>query len=311
MKAAQINEYSEQGNVQITDIPQPEVTEGKVLVEVHAAGVNPIDWKVATGYAKSMVQHPFPFTLGGDIAGVVKAVGAGVTNVKESDKVYGQANILGGQTGAFAEFAVTSATSLGIKPEKLSMSEAGAAPLTGVSAIQALYDHIQLNSGQKILIHGGAGGIGTMAIQIAKHIGAHVATTVSESDREFVKSLGADEVIDYKNQKFEDTVKEYDAVYDLVGGETFTRSYAVLKQGGKLVTMAAQPDEELAKQYNVEAIGQYTVVNTERLNKLSELINDGVITIHIEKTFPLDESANALVYLRNTPPKGKVVIEVK
>ncbi len=310
MKAAQLKEYGEKDNVQVTDIPQPEITEGNILVEVYAAGVNPVDWKVQYGYMKDMLP-PLPITLGGDIAGVVKAIGAGVTNFKEGDEVYGQGSVLGKASGAFAEFDLTSANSIGLKPEKISFTEAGAAPLTGVSAVQALYDHIGLTSDQKILIHGGAGGIGSMAIQIAKHIGAHVITTVSTNDVEFAKSLGADEVIDYKSLQFETIVKDVDAVFDLVGGESNKKSYAVLKKGGKLVSMVMPGDDELAKQYEVEAMVQWTKVTTERLDKLTQLINDGVVNVHIEKTFTLDEAANALAYLHDTPPKGKVVISIK
>jgi alcohol dehydrogenase len=308
MKAVQLAEYGD--NVVARDIPQPEVDEGKVLVQVHAAGVNPFDWKVKLGYMKDMMPLQLPITLGGDIAGVVTAVGTGVASLKEGDEVFGQGGIFGGATGAFAEFDLVKPDSLAHKPTKLSFAEAGAVPLTGVSAIQALYDHLELTSGQKILIHGGAGGIGTIAIQIAKHIGAYVATTVSTNDLEYVKSLGVDEAIDYKNQKFEEVVKDFDAVFDLVGGETNQKSYQVLKSGGKLVSMVQPVDEALAKQFGVTALTQGTKVTTERLTKLAELLDAGVVTVHIEKVFPLEQTGEALSYLQQTPPKGKVVVEV-
>lgn len=310
MKAAQLQTYGESG-ILIVDIPSPGVQAGKVLVEVHAAGVNPIDWKVQVGYMKDMMPLSLPVTLGGDLAGVIIAVGADVSEFKIGDEVYGQGSVLGGASGSFAEFDLALPGSLAQKPKKLSLLEAGATPLAGVSALQALVDHLNIASGQKILIHGGAGGIGSIAIQIAKHLGAYVATTVSTNDMEYVKTLGADEVIDYKNEKFEEKLHDFDAVYDTVGGETNKKSYQILKKGGKLVSMVASPDEELSKKYEVNAIVQGTKVTTDRLNKLTELLDEGAVTIHIEKTFSLNETEKALAYLRQTPPKGKVVIAVK
>lgn len=311
MKAARLTEYGSKEAIQIQDIPTPEITDDQVLVEVHTAGVNPYDWKIQLGYMKDYVPLTLPITPGGDFSGVVAKVGANVTHVGVGDEVFGQGNVDSGATGSFAEFIQTKGKKVAKKPQKLSFTEAGAIPLTGVSAIQALYEHIGLTSGQTILIHGGAGGIGTVAIQIAKHLGAHVITTVSTNDVDFAKELGADEVIDYKNQKFEELVKEVHAVYDTVGGETTEKSYQVLKKGGKLVSMVAMPNEALAKQYEVEFISQATKVNTDKLSKLAELLDQGVITVHIEKTFPLDQAGEALEYLRTTPPKGKLVIKVK
>lgn len=310
MKAAQLTQYGKTNSIAINEVPQPDVAAGKVLVQVKAAGVNPFDWKVQLGYMKDFIPLQLPVTLGGDLSGVVVKVGAGVEGISEGDEVFGQASAVAGESGAFAEYAFTSPTSLAKKPTTVSFIEAGAAPLTGVSAVQALYDHMGLSSGQKILIHGGAGGIGTVAIQIAKHLGAHVITTVSTNDIEYVKGLGADEVIDYKNQKFEELITDVDAVFDTVGGETNKRSYQVLKQGGKLVSMVEQPDEQLKNQFQIEYISQATKVNPERLTKLAQLIDEKIVTVHIEKTFPLDQAGEALSYLRQTPPKGKVVLEM-
>jgi alcohol dehydrogenase len=310
MKAAQLIQYGGKEAVAINEIPRPKVSEGKILVEVHAAGVNPFDWKVQQGYMKDSMPLQLPITLGGDLAGIVSEVGANVSGFTVGDEVYGQGSFFGGATGSFAEFDLALPTSLSKKPEKLSLAEAGAVPLAGVSAVQALFDHIKLSSGQKILIHGGAGGIGTMAVQIAKHIGAYVATTVSTDDIDFAKTLGVDEVIDYKTQQFEDVIKDFDAVFDTVGGDTNKRSYQVLKKGGVLVSMTTPPDEELAQKFDVTALVQGTKVNPERLAKLSELLDKGVLAVHIEKTFPLEEAGEALAYLQQTPPKGKVVIVI-
>lgn len=311
MKAAQLVQYGDVDSIRVQDIPSPNVTDDSVLIEVHAAGVNPFDYKLQLGYMKEMIPLQLPITLGGDIAGVVTAIGANVTSLKIGDAVFGQANAVAGSSGSFAEYANAKANSLALKPKNLDFIQAAAAPLAGVSAIQALYDHMNLQTNQKILIHGGAGGIGSIAIQIAKHIGAYVATTVSENDIEYVKKLGANEIIDYKKQSFEELLSEYDAVYDTVGGETTTRSMTILKQNGILVSMVNPPDDTQAKMLNITALMQSTRVTTDRLEKLLELIEQNIVTISVEKTFPLAETATALEYLRKTPPKGKIVLQIK
>ncbi len=184
-------------------------------------------------------------------------------------------------------------------------------PLTGVSALQALIEHIKLTSDQKILIHGGAGGIGTMAVQLAKHLGAYVATTAKASDVAYVKELGADEAIDYENQRFEEVVSQYDAVFDTVGGDTYQRSFSVLKKGGIIVSMLEQPNKELMKQYGVTAISQFTQITTERLLKLAELVDQGVLKVNVDKTFSLDQAGEALAYLRSGKVRGKVAVPLK
>jgi alcohol dehydrogenase len=206
--------------------------------------------------------------------------------------------------------SLASVTSIAHKPKTLDHSEAAALPLVGVSAWQALVEHIGLSKGQKILIHGGAGGIGSIAIQLAKNLGAYVATTVSTEDKQFVHELGANEVIDYKTQTFEDVVHDYDAVFDTVGGETYTRSFRVLKKDGIIVSMLEQQNLELMKQFGVKAISQFTQVNKERLAKLAEWVDQNKVNIHIEKTFSLDEVAKALDYLRDIHPRGKIVLAI-
>lgn len=312
MKAAQINRYGGDEVVEINkNAPIPTVTPGHLLIEVYAAGVNPIDWKIREGYMRQMVPLKFPATLGGDFSGIVAEVGKGVPGFKKGDEIYGQASITKGGSGSFAEFAAADVNTAAHKPGILSHVEAAALPLTGVSAWQALVDHIGLSRGKKILIHGGAGGIGSIAIQIARHLGAYVATTVSLKDMEFARELGADEVIDYKNQSFEDILHEYDAVFDTVGGETYTRSYRVLKRGGIIVSMLEQPDQDLMEQYEVKATGQLTQVTGERLSKLAELADKRVIKVHVEKTFLLEEAQEALEFQQKGHPRGKVVLEIK
>ncbi|HSB46607.1 MAG TPA: NADP-dependent oxidoreductase [Candidatus Bilamarchaeum sp.] len=310
MKAAQISKYGE-SSVEINDVGRPEPGEGEILVEVHAAGVNPFDWKIRDGMYEKMMPLKLPATLGGDFSGLVAAVGANVSGFKKGDGVFGSANVLSGGSGAFAEFAIAKTKNAALKPKKAGHTEAGAMPLTGASALQGLVDHMKLGRGQKVLIHGGAGGIGTAAIQIAKDIGAYVAATAGEKDLEFVKSLGADEAIDYRGQRFEKLLEGFDAVFDTVGGETYAKSFMVLKKGGVIVSMLEQPRQELMEQYGVSAIAQGTHVTGERLAKLASLIDRGVVRAHIDKAFPLAKAAEALDYQKKGHPRGKVVLEMK
>lgn len=304
MKAARLLKF---GEVVIDEVGKPEIAEDKVLVEVHAAGVNPFDVKVRAGN----IDVPLPITLGGDFSGIVVEIGANVSNFKIGDEVYGQASIFNKGSGSFAQYDLVNPSAMALKPKSISFIEAGAISLTGVSALQALTEHINLAKDQKILIHGGAGGIGTVAVQIAKHIGAYIATTVSPDDFEYVKNLGADEVIDYKNERFEEKISGFDAVFDTVGGDTYRRSFKVLRSGGTIVSMLEKPEESLMKEYNTTAIGQFTKVTTQRLEKLAGFIDQGIIKIHIDKTFPLDKSNEALTYLEKGHPKGKLVLLVK
>lgn len=312
MKAAQMIKYGGTEAIAVKeDVPRPVLGEGKVLVEVYAASVNPFDWKLRAGYMKDNIPLDFPVTLGGDFSGVIVDAGSGVSNFKENDEVYGQASFLSGGSGSLAQFDLADPKTIALKPKNVDHVQAAALPLTGVSAVQGITEHINLQPGQKILIHGGAGGIGTAAIQLAKHIGAYVATTVSADDFDYVKSLGADEVIDYKNQKFEDLLSDFDAVFDTVGGDTYTRSFKVLRKGGIVVSMLEQPNQELMEQYGVKAIAQGTKVNTECLTKLAALVDEGVLKEHIDKVFPLDQAGEALTYLKEGHPEGKVVVKIK
>jgi alcohol dehydrogenase len=272
-------------------------------------------WKIREGYMQQMMPIQFPSTLGMDFSGVIKQVGEGVTSsdFKQGDEVYGQAGVTNGGSGAFAELALANVEHIAYKPKRLNYLEAAALPLVGVSAWQALVENIGLSKDQKILIHGGAGGIGSISIQLAKKLGAYVATTVNVNDKQFVEKLGADEVIDYKTQAFEDLIHNYDAVYDAVGGETYTKSFRVLKKGGIIVSMLEQPNTELMQQFGVKAIFQFTQVNKERLRKLAEFVDqqDNNIEIHIDRTFPLDEARKALDYQKDVHPRGKIVLVIQ
>ena len=308
MKAAQLDHYGGKDAIKFTvDAPKPKAKPGEVLVEVHAAGVNPFDVKVREGMVRQMAELSFPATLGGDFAGTIAETGEGFT---QGQPVYGQANALSGQ-GSYAEFTPVKATQLATKPKNVDFTIAAALPLVSASAYQALVDHMQLQKGQKILIHGGAGGIGSLAVQLAKHIGAYVAATATAEDTDFVQNLGADEVIDYKTQDFSDILKNYDAVFDTIGGETNTKSYKVLKPGGALVSMVDQSDEGLVRKHQVRYTAQFTRVTPERLHAITELVDNGTLEPIVDKTFPLEEAAEALEYQKTGTPKGKVVIQVK
>ncbi|HET6780371.1 MAG TPA: NADP-dependent oxidoreductase [Nitrososphaera sp.] len=280
------------------------------MVIVKAAGVNPADWKVREGYFQQMMPLQFPSTLGMDFSGILEKVGEGISDFKQDDEVYGRAAVIEEGSGAFAEIALANAASIAHKPKTLSHEEAAGLPLVGVSAWQALVETIGLSRGQKILIHGGAGGIGSIAVQLAKHLDAYVATTVSTNDKQFAKELGADEAIDYKTQTFEDLLHDYDAVFDTVGCETYTRSFKVLRRGGIIVSMLEQPNQELMDRFGVKAVSQFTQVNQQRLTKLAQWVDQNNIRVNIDRTFPLDETGKALDYQRDAHPRGKVVLEI-
>ena len=306
MKSVQINRYGSSEAIEINqNTPSPKLSPGKVLVDIKAAGVNPVDWKIREGYMKQMIPLQFPSTLGMDFSGIIKQVGEGVSSeYTQGDEVYGQASITNGGSGAFAEMALTNIDNIALKPKSLSYTEAAALPLVGVSAWQTLVENMELSKGQKILIHGGAGGIGSFSIPLAKNLGAYVATTVSSDDIQFVQDLGADEAIDYTVQSFEYLLHDYNAVFDTVGGETYTKSFKVLKKGGKIVSMLEQPNSELIERFSVKAIFQLTHVNNDRLARLAQWVGQTNIKIHTDKIFRLEEAAKALDYVKDVHRKG-------
>lgn len=301
MKAIQVNEYQTPIKLNVLEVAQPSAKDGQVLIKVMAASINPFDVTLATGAMASMIPLSLPYTIGGDVAGIVEGTG---------QEVYGSALIVSGGSGSMAEYAVANLANVADKPKSLSFAEAASLPLAGVSALQAIEEHLDLQSGQKILIHGGAGGIGTLAIQLAKMKGSYVATTANGVDREMLAKLGADLVIDYKTEDFTKVVSEYDAVFDTVGGEVTTKSVAVLKRGGKLVTMIGQVEEKLAAEAGVTIIRQMTGVTSTRLAKLAGYVATGKVKPAIDKVFSLDQTSEAYDYFVNEHPKGKVVVEV-
>jgi 2-desacetyl-2-hydroxyethyl bacteriochlorophyllide A dehydrogenase len=307
MKAAIIKEYG--APIEISDVPQPALLADSVLIEVHAASVNPVDGIVQAGYLKEMMPITFPFTMGFDVSGIVVEVGDQVSKFKKGDEVFSRPN--GMQAGTIAEYAVIKEEELAFKPSNIGHQEAASIPLVGLTAWQALVAKGTLQKGQKVLIHAGSGGVGTLAIQMAKHLGAEVATTTSATNAEMVKNLGADVVIDYKTQKFEEELSDYDLVFDMMGGEIMEKSFKILKKGGYLVSIKGEDSKGLAEQYGVRFEAFFMWPSGEMLSQLAQLISDGALKPIIDRTFSIDQIQEAYGYLQTGRAKGKIVIQVK
>jgi NADPH:quinone reductase-like Zn-dependent oxidoreductase len=304
MKAVRINEWGQP--LQIEEIAQPSPASDEVLVRVHAAAVNPVDQGTAAGYLKEMLTAPH--TLGTDFAGEVVEVGTDVTHVKPGDAVYGFIPMRG---GTFAEFVAVKGSEVARKPQSLTFEQAAAVPLVGLSAWQTLFGKANLQSSERILIHGAGGGVGSFAVQLAKDAGAYVIATEKGHNVAFVKQLGADEVIDVDSQRFEDVVGQVDVVLDLVRGEYVERSLNFLKSGARYITTANMLPEGAGKEQGIVAMGQFTQPNPEDLTKLAEAIDAGKAKVFISRTFPIEETQVALNYQPKEGEPGKVVIRIQ
>jgi alcohol dehydrogenase len=332
MKAAILERYGKKSSVHIGEMPEPELRDDEVLIKVHAAGVNPLDAKIKSGEFKLILPYRVPFILGHDVAGVVIRVGPRVRQFKAGDEVYSRPDDF--RIGAFAEFIAIKETSLALKPKTLSMEEAASIPLVGLTAWQALVEKANLKKGQKIFIQAGSGGVGTFAIQLAKHLGAFVATTASTANVDWVKSLGADIVIDYKKDDFEKLLHGYDVVLNSQDSETLAKSLSVLKPGGKLISISGPPDPAFgeaigapwfvksimrllsfgirrkAKRSNVSFSFLFMRANGGQLAKISALIDSGVIRPVVDKVFPFESTREAMDYVETGRAKGKVVVKM-
>lgn len=307
MKAAVYSDYA--APVEIRDIAKPELKDSSVLIEVHAASLNPIDNILRAGYLREMLDLSFPHVMGYDVSGTVVAVGKDVQSIKVGDEVFARPNQE--DAGAIAELARVQEGELAIKPAGLSHEEAASIPLAGLTAWQALVTKGNIKESDKVLIHAGSGGVGTLAIQIAKHFGAFVTTTTSAKNAELVKALGADLVVDYTTRSFEDEVSEYDLVIDTIGGETLARSFGVLKKGGTIVSVKGQDTEGLAEKHGVRFEWFFMWPDGEMLAELARLIAEGTIKTVIDSTFPMDQAADAYDRLATGRAVGKVVVTVK
>lgn len=307
MRAAILTEY---GNApEVADIDSPELPGDSVMVEVHASAINPIDSGVMDGRMQDMLPYDLPWTVGYDVSGVVTEVGADVEAFSIGDEVFARADSM--QAGTMAEFSAVKAHDLAIKPANISHPEAAGIPLAGLTAWQALFDKGGLVSGQRVLIHAGSGGVGTLAIQFAKHAGAWVATTASVENRALVEDMGADQFVDYAKEQFEDAVEPCDLVFDMLGGDTLERSFDVVKPGGRIVSIKGDAPEGLAEQRNVTFTQFFMDPNGEQLAEIARLITEGTVRPVLDRTFPLDDVAAAYDYARSGNANGKVAVAIR
>jgi NADPH:quinone reductase-like Zn-dependent oxidoreductase len=304
MKAIRIHEFGGPEVLQYEDIPRPEPASGEVLVRVYAAGVNPVDWKMRQGGR----ERPLPMIPGWDLAGVVESVGEGVTDWKKGDEVYSRPDI--SRDGSYAEYIAVRASELARKPKSVDYINAAAIPLTSLTAWQSLFDVGGLRSGQKVLIHAAAGGVGHFAVQLAKWKGAYVIGTASEKNHKFLRSIGADETIDYEKTRFEDAVHDVDMVFDTIGGETQERSWRTLNKGGILVSIIRRPTEEEAARYGARQGYVFVQPNGEELTKIAELVDSGKVKPYVQTVLPLADAGRAQELSETRHTRGKIVLKV-
>ncbi|MBN3823784.1 NADP-dependent oxidoreductase [Burkholderia sp. Ac-20384] len=333
MKAFHIDRYGTDVAGRISDLPDPAARGNDVLVKVHAASVNVLDYKILRGDFKRILPYKFPLILGNDLAGVVVAVGPEVRRFKVGDNVYGYPGR--DRIGTFAELISVREDSLALKPGNVDMEQAASVPLVGLTAWQVLVDVAQIRKGQKVLIHAGSGGVGTFAIQLAKHLGAIVAATTSTGNIDLVKSLGADIVIDYKTQHFENELSDYDVVLHTLGRDILEKSLQVLKPGGHLISISGPPDPEFARQRNLPWLARQLVrlmshgirrqarkrdiryafvfvqPNGTQLETISTAIESGTVKPVIDRSFGFDAVADALRYIEKGRSRGKVTIKIQ
>jgi alcohol dehydrogenase len=319
--------------MRLAEMPTPEIGEYEVLAEIHAASINPVDFKIRDGKVKLLVKYKMPLILGNDFSGVVAKVGAKVTRFKVGDEIYARPRK--SKIGTFAEYIAIHEDDIALKPKNLSFEEAASIPLVGLTSYQALTDILQLQKGQKILIQAGAGGVGTFAIQLAKLMGATVATTASEAGANLVKSLGADEIINYKTEKFEEILKNYDAVFDTLGGEILEKSFEVIKSGGKIVSVSGLPNARFGKEYgsgffktllfsaashkltalekkhNVQYTFLFMKPSGEQLRIIANFIETGKIKPIIDRVFSFENAQKAMEYAESGRAKGKIILKIK
>ena len=308
MKAVRLHEFGGPEVLKYEDAPKPEPGAGEVLLRVKAAGVNPVDWKTREGHLEQRVKHTLPLTLGLDAAGIVEAVGPGVTTATPGDEVV--AHLDAARNGAYAEYAVVKAEFVVVKPKPADFVTMASLPVAAVTAWRMLFESGHLEAGQTVLIHAASGGVGTMAVQMARWKGAHVVGTASGKNRDFVLGLGADEFIDYTATPFETVVHEADLVLDTLGGETQERSWGVLKPGGILVSIVAPPSEATAKAHGVRSAFVWGAPDRAILTKIVELVESGALEPVIAETLPLSEARRAQELGETNHTRGKIVLTV-
>ena len=333
MKAFVLDRYSKKGDLRLAELPTPELRDDEVLVQVHAAGVNLLDAKIRSGEFKLILPYKLPLVLGHDVAGVVTQVGARVRQFKVGDEVYARPDDF--RIGTFAEFVPVNEASLALKPKNITMEEAASLPLVALTAWQALVEKAQLKKGQKVFIQAGSGGVGTFAIQLARHLGATVAATTGTANVAMVKDLGASVAVDYKTQDFEQILRDYDVVLNSQDSKTLEKSLRVLKVGGKLISISGPPDPDFANAIKAPWFLKLVVrllsagvrrralarrvgysflfmrANGSQLREITRLVEAGVIRPVVDRVFSFESTNDALAYVESGRAKGKVVIKVR
>jgi len=307
MHAVRIHSFGDADVLKVEDIPAPEPADNEIVVRVMAASVNPVDYKIRSGKYPAVKQDQLPKVLGRDMSGVVERTGTKVRKFKKGDAIYA---MLGQSVGGYAQYTLVTEDEAAKKPLQLDFVQAAAVPLAALTAWQGLFDHGGLKAGQRVLIHGGAGGVGHFAIQFAKAVGAWVAATVSAADIALARTLGADQPIDYKAEKFEQVVRDIDLVFDLIGGDTQTRSFAVLKDGGTLISTLQKPDAAQLARRHARGTNYLATPNAHELETIARLIDDGKVKVVVDATYPLEEAARAQAHLEHDHIAGKVVLQV-
>lgn len=330
MRALVVERYGSKPGPQLRDMPEPELRDNDVLVRVHAASVNPLDSKIVAGEFKLILPYRLPLILGNDVAGVVVRAGPGARRFKPGDEVYARPDK--DRIGTFAEYIAMDEADVAMKPENFTMAEAASLPLVALTAWQALIEMARLKKGEKVLIHAGSGGVGTVAIQLAKHVGATVATTTSAANIDLVKSLGADIVIDYKKDDFAEVLSGYDLVLNSLGKDVLEKSLAVLKPGGQLISISGPPDPDFGREIGANVIVRLIMralssgirrkarrqgvryaflfmrANGRQLGEITDLVEAGIIRPVLDRIFPFEAAGQALAYVETGHAKGKVVI---
>ncbi|MCG8425019.1 MAG: NADP-dependent oxidoreductase [Proteobacteria bacterium] len=330
MQAWFIRAYGDNDVVELGDVAKPDPGPRDVLIEMRAASVNPIDWKIRNGMLKRLIPYQFPLILGNDLAGVVAGKGDEVSEFEVGDEVYARPDKL--RIGTFAEFIAVRADEVAKKPRNLSLVEASSLPLVGLTAWQAMIDIAGVEPGHKVLIQAGAGGVGTFAIQLARHLGAHVATTASEPKHALLRELGADQVIDYRSRDFAEVLSDYHMVFDMLGGEALKKAFAVIRPGGTVVSITGVPDPQFAREWNLPAMARLGLrlvswptrrraakrgatyrfllmrSSGEQLTKIAQLVEQGVIKPVIDTVFDFDQAKQAIAHAEKGHATGKVVI---
>lgn len=316
VKGIGIYEYGGKENLSRIQLPDRELESNEVKIMIKAAAVNPVDWKLREGYLKEDINYELPLILGWDVAGIVKEVGSSVSKFKVGDYIYSRPDLM--KHGSYADEMILEEYLVSKKPSTSTFEEAASFPLVGLTTIQALIDHAKLQSGEKVLIHAGAGGIGTFAIQFAKAMGAYVVTTTSAKNHEFVKGLGADEIIHYDEEDFSNVVNDVDVVFDTLGGDVLLKSYEVLTHYGRLVTIAGGPNtivprNETADEKEIKTYFEFTDPNGKQLDDITPLVEEGKIRAVVDTIYPLtlEGVKEAHAHSEQGRTKGKIVLSSK